>query len=139
MTRGEIAKQNFLSGLNCSNAVVLAFKDLIKVDEKTLLGLSVGFGGGLARQRLTCGAVSGIAIVLGYIHKDKTKQEIYEIIQNACNDYKKEVGSLICGELLSGVKTKEGLVAEERNEEYYKKRPCADLCLLAGNVIEKYI
>ena len=29
MTKGEIAKENFMTGLNCSQAVVLAFKEEI--------------------------------------------------------------------------------------------------------------
>ena len=36
MTRAQQAKENFLHGLNCSQAVVMAFADLLDVPEETL-------------------------------------------------------------------------------------------------------
>lgn len=141
MTKGELSKQNFLSGLNCCQAVVLAFKDEIGLPEQTLKKLAIGFGGGFARQRLTCGAVSGMGIVLSCLLSDgENKGEIYAIIQEACFRFKKETGSIICGELLSGAAAKSTSPSpEKRTEEYYKKRPCADLCELAADVADKLI
>ena len=139
--KGEIAKENFLQGYNCCQAVVLAFKDEMGITEETLKKLSIGFGGGLARQRLTCGAVSGMAIVLGALKSDgKDKGYIYSLIQRACEEFKAETGSIICAEMLSGEILKDkSAIPEERTAEYYKKRPCADLCYLAAEIAEKYI
>ena len=137
--KGKVAKENFLSGLNCTQSVVLAFKDELGIDGDILKNLSAGFGGGLARLRLTCGAVSGMAMVLSAYFKDKPKSELYSIIQKACGCFEKEVGSLICGELLKGVVTTEGSTPENRTEAYYKKRPCAELCQLAGDIIYNII
>lgn len=141
MSKGEIAKENFMKGLNCSQAVVLAFKDEIGLPEETLKKLSVGFGGGFARQRLICGAVSGMNIVLSYILSDgENKGRIYAFVQEACERFKKETGSIICGELLSGEAAKNlSPTPEERTPEYYKKRPCADLCQLAADIAEEII
>ena len=141
MSKGEIAKENFMKGLNCSQAVVLAFKDEIGLPEETLKKLSVGFGGGFARQRLICGAVSGMNIVLSYILSDgENKVRIYALVQEACERFKKETGSIICGELLSGEAAKNlSPTPEERTPEYYKKRPCADLCKLAADIAEEII
>jgi len=139
--KGEIAKANFLSGRNCAQAVVLAFIDEMGLSEEQLKKLSIGFGGGLARQRLTCGAVSGMAMVISYLKSDgENKAEIYALIKSACDEFKAETGSLICAEMLSGEILKEkSCVPEERTTEYYKKRPCADLCFLAAEIAEKYI
>ena len=141
MSKGEIAKQNFLGGLNCCQAVVLAFKDEIGLPEETLKKLSIGFGGGFARQRLICGAVSGLNIVLSNILSDGAdKGKIYAIIQNACERFKAETGSIICGELLTGAVAKDNSPRpEQRTPEYYKKRPCADLCFLAADIAEEII
>lgn len=141
MNKGEMAKENFLSGMNCCQSVVLAFKDEIGLHEETLKKLSIGFGAGFARQRLICGAVSGMNIVLSYILSDGVdKGKIYAIIQNACERFKEETGSIICGELLSGAVAKNtSPVPEERTEKYYKKRPCADLCSLAAEITEEII
>ncbi len=141
MDKGQIAVDNFKSGLNCAQAVVLAFKDELKLDELTLKKLSIAFGGGLGRQRLTCGAVSGMCMVLGaLLSNGNDRLFIYDIVQKACADFKAEVGSIICGELLDGVSiNKLSPKPEERTEEYYKKRPCAELCRLASQITQKYL
>ena len=139
--KGDVAKANFLSGLNCAEAVVLAFKDEMALSEEQLKKLSIGFGGGLARQRLTCGAVSGMAMVISYLKSDgENKAEIYGLIKSACDEFKAETGSLICAEMLSGEILKDSsTVPEKRTPEYYKKRPCAYLCYLAAEIAERYI
>ncbi len=139
--KGEIAKGYFLKGLNCCQAVVLAFRDELNLSEEDIKRLSIGFGGGLARLRLTCGAVSGMAMVISAVKSDgNDKGYIYSLIQKACEEFKAETGSLICGEMLSGEILKDkSAIPEERTPEYYKKRPCADLCYLAAEIAEKYI
>lgn len=141
MTKGEIAEKIFLEGKNCSTAVVLAFKEELNIDELTLKKIAIGFGGGLGRQRLTCGAVLGMCMVLSLLLSDgENKQEIYSIIQSACLDFKREVGSLICSDLLSKkVNFDSSPNPEARSKEYYKKRPCAEMCKIAGDIAEKYL
>ncbi len=140
MTKGEIAKENFQKGLNCAQSVVLAFSEQIGLSEEVLKKASIGFGGGLGRQRLTCGAVSGMCMVLSLLKSDGVDRlPIYSLIQQACADFKKEVGSLSCAELLEGVTSDSSPVPEARTESYYKKRPCAELCEIAANITEKYL
>ena len=67
MSRGDIAKSYFLQGYNCAQAVLLAFEDAIGLDRDALLKLTLPFGGGMGRLRLTCGAVSGMVMALGLI------------------------------------------------------------------------
>ena len=68
--RGEIAKKNFLSGMNCCQAVLLAFSDLTGLDEATALKMAAPFGGGVGRMREVCGTVSGMCMVLGMLFYD---------------------------------------------------------------------
>lgn len=121
--------------------MALAFSDIISTDEITLARLSIGFGGGLARQRLTCGAVSAMAMILGGVLSDgQDRKYIYALIQRACGEFKKRTGSLICGELLSGSAAVDTSPApDERTEEYYKSRPCADLIKLAADIVQKIL
>ena len=141
MKRKDVAREYFLSGKNCSVSVVLAFCDLMGIDEETASKLSIGFGGGFARQRLTCGAVSAMAMVLGALKSDgKDRKTIYELIQKACEEFKKRAGSLVCGELLSGAAASDTSAAPEaRTEAYYKKRPCAELVELAAEILENIL
>ena len=61
------AEELFHEGYNCSQSVVLAFADLTGVDEALLEKISIGLGGGVGRLREVCGAVSGMAMVAGFI------------------------------------------------------------------------
>lgn len=146
MSRAEKAKGYFMQGYACSQAVVLAFADLVNVSEDDLKKLSLPFGGGLGRLRHICGAVSGMAIVIGLLFSEaenssENKMKTYAIVQELCGQFEKENGSLICADLLTGanVKAEVGGVAEKRTEGYYKKRPCAELVYIAADILEKYL
>lgn len=146
MSRAERAKEKFLQGYNCSQAVALAFCDLMGVEENTVLKMMLPFGGGIGRLRMTCGAISGMVAVVGMLfskadNTPENKKETYAIVQELCAKFKAQTGSLICSELLSGVNVpvEIGGVAEARTKEYYKKRPCADMVALAAQILEEYL
>ncbi|MBQ7348987.1 MAG: C_GCAxxG_C_C family protein [Clostridia bacterium] len=140
MTKGELAKNIFQSGRNCAQSVALAFKDELGLTEEQISNLIIGFGGGFGRQRLVCGAVSGMVMVLGYMLSDgKDSLSIYNIVQKACAEFKLELGSLICAELLDGINNDTNPKPEARTKEYYEKRPCADICQVAANIVDKYL
>ena len=146
MSRAERAKEYFLQGYACSQAVALAFADVMKLDEATIAKISLPLGGGLGRLRLTCGALSGMALVIGAAvaeaeNTPENKARTYAITQELCNQFKAENGSLICAELLAGVNVpvEIGGEAEKRTESYYKKRPCAELVYSAASILEAYL
>lgn len=145
MTRPEKAKQLFLSGFNCSQAVVGAFIDDFAIDFDTAMKLSSSFGGGMGRMREVCGAVSGAFMIAGlkcgYCDPcDKAaKSAHYALIQKIAADFKQQNGSIICRELLEGVGCNgkcQGSVPEDRTAAYYKKRPCAELVYIAAKIVE---
>ncbi len=145
MSRAETAKEYFKSGYACSQAVALAFADITGVDKETLAKMTLPFGGGMGRLRLTCGAVSGMVTVIGLLFAESSnspenKKKVYAIVQELCAKVKALNGSLICGELLAGMKipVEVGGVAEQRTPEYYKKRACADIVYDTARVLEEY-
>ena len=146
MSRAERAKEYFLQGYACSQAVALAFADVMDMKEEEISKIMLPFGGGLGRLRLTCGAVSGMAAVIGVLYADaentpENKKRAYAIVQELCGKFQSETGSLICSELLSRMKVpvEVGGQAEARTEEYYRKRSCADMVALAAQILEDYI
>lgn len=146
MSRVERAKEYFMQGYACSQAVALAFSDLIEMEEEMIAKLTLPFGGGLGRLRLTCGAVSGIAFVIGSIfakgeNSPENKKMTYAITQELCLKFKGEYGSLICQELLEGmnVPVQVGGQAEPRTQEYYQKRSCADMVAFAAQILDNYL
>ena len=139
MTRAEKAKSNFLNGLNCTQAVTLAFSDVLDMPEQTLKAVSMPFGGGMGRLRQTCGTVAGAAMCLGLLFPEKSKGEIYALVQEHARRFTERNGSINCGELLSGanIKADTSPVPEARTAEYYKKRPCPDLVYDAAEILEQ--
>ena len=53
------AVDNFMQGYGCCQSVLAAFCDLYGMDETLALKVAAGFGGGVGRLRMMCGAVSG--------------------------------------------------------------------------------
>nr|DAZ12816.1 MAG TPA: hypothetical protein [Caudoviricetes sp.] len=146
MSKGDIAKQNFLNGYNCSQAVLLAFCEDFGLEKETALKISEPFGGGMGRMREVCGTVTGMFMVLGLAMgnsdaKDgSTKKNIYKSVQELAEKFKQDNGSIICRELLGLQKAnKESYVPSERTTEYYKKRPCPELCKYAADILEEYL
>lgn len=143
--RGQAATDNFLKGYNCTQAVVLAFADLLEMDEKILLRMSSSFGGGMGRLREVCGTVSGMFIVAGllYGYDDpgafEEKAVHYGRIQELARIFRAYQGSIVCRELLGLGGGAESPVPEKRTADYYQKRPCAELAGLAAAILEHYI
>ena len=145
MTKKEIAKNYFLQGYNCAQAVFLAFAKEEGLNEETALKIAASFGGGLGAQREVCGTVSGMAMALGLKRGYTTpkdyaaKQKHYLAVQELCAEFKKQNGSIICRELLGLDKNNLPLAPEKRTSEYYKKRPCAELVACAAEILEEYL
>lgn len=141
MTRAEQAKQNFLTGDTCAQAVLLAFAGDLNADCALLRNISRPFGGGMGRLRLTCGGVSGGVMALGLFFPDLTKSELYALVQEYARRYSARFGSCICGELLAGagVRADTSVQAEPRTPEYYKKRPCPELVYGAAEILEELL
>ena len=146
MSKGDIAKQNFMNGYNCSQAVLLAFCEDFGLEKETALKISEPFGGGMGRMREVCGTVTGMFMVIGLAmgndnsKVNTTKKNVYKSVQELAAKFKEDNGSIICRELLGLQKAnKESYVPSERTNEYYKKRPCPELCKYAADILEEYL
>lgn len=142
MSRGDRAKENFMKGNSCAQAVLLAFSDLFDADERTIKSVAAPFGAGMGRLRLTCGSVSGMMMAFGWIVGDRlSKNQLYAAVQELSRRFSARNGSVICGELLrgKGIEASTSPQAEERTAEYYKKRPCPELCFDAAEILEEYL
>ena len=145
MSRADRAEELFRQGYNCSQSVFAAFADAVGMTTEEAAKLASPFGAGFGKLREVCGAVSGAAMVLGLVkgYSDPTDREAkkahYRLIQDFCARFKEQNGSIVCRELLSGVKTNENGIPEKRTEEYYQKRPCPELVRQAAEIVEELI
>lgn len=144
--QGDAAYAWFLKGYNCSQSVVAAFAPQIGLTEETALRLSAGFGAGIGRMREVCGAFCGVVTVLSMVYADpadpKDKSRMYALVQEAAEQYRsRNGGSIICRELLAkaGAAPAGGTAAENRTADYYKKRPCPELCRLCADLCAEFI
>ena len=95
--RGEEAYSHFLEGYNCTQSILMAYKDFFPEESfSTILSLSSSFGGGMGRLREVCGTVSGAFIVLGSIYGYNTPRDnerktvLYGAIQEFASLFEKE-------------------------------------------------
>lgn len=145
MTRREIAMDNFLKGYNCSQSIILAFEDMLPVDKELLSKMASSFGGGMGRLREVCGSVSGMFMIVGFLYgydgpeTGSVKADHYARIQELARRFEEKHGSIVCREML-GLSVKHDVpVPEARTNEYYKKRPCAEIIGDAAEILEQYI
>ena len=145
MTRRELAKENFMNGYNCSQALVLAFEDMVPIDRESLLKLASSFGGGMGRLREVCGSVSGMFMIAGLLYgydgpeTGQVKADHYARIQELARRFEETHGSIVCREMLGLNVKHDAPTPEARTKEYYKKRPCPDIVGDAAEILEKYI
>ncbi|MGI6153740.1 MAG: C-GCAxxG-C-C family protein [Christensenellaceae bacterium] len=143
--RSAAAKRYFLKGYSCSQAVVLAFLDILDIERETAVRIAGPFGGGMGRLREVCGAFSGALIVLGeqmgYAapEEHEQKKRLYRQVQKMAAIFEEKNGSIICRELLGLRKNEAGGMPDERTSAYYKTRPCADLCAFAASALEQIL
>lgn len=135
----------FESGYNCSQAVFMAYADLYDFDVETAAKIASSFGGGMGRLREVCGAVSGMFMVIGLqypandVKDKKAKSDNYEIVQKTAKEFKQEMGSYICADILKIKRAPEDAVPSERNAKYYALRPCSRCVAMAADIVGKQV
>ena len=117
-------------GYNCAQAVVCNYCDLYGIDEKTAFMMAEGFGAGMGSMENTCGAISGLIMLLGLqsssgTSESLTKAETYKIAKELTAKFKEKNGSFICAEL-------KGLTGKP------VKRSCAGCIEDACQIFEEY-
>lgn len=141
----EEACRLFAEGLNCAQAVFTAFSDVTGMDRETAMKLSSSFGGGMGRMREVCGTCSAMFMVAGmlygpgegFTHEEKT--EHYRRIQELAAQFKEKHGTIICLDLLKGLKVTKDPEPEKRTEQYYKVRPCIKFVRTAAEILDRYL
>lgn len=146
--RVQRAVDFFMQGYGCCQSVVAAFADMYGLDEVMAKRLAAGFGGGVGRMRMMCGAVSGIVMLVGLDcgqtegSDREGKSACYKVVQELLAQSKELNGSIICAEILGlkgHEKAQSSYVASARTAEYYKSRPCAAKVESAARIFAGYL
>lgn len=135
-----------MQGFNCSQSVVAAYADLYGFTEEQALKMSAGFGAGIGRMRMSCGAFNALALLAGLDCGSATpgdregKSYNYKVVQQLAARFREAHGTLICAELLK-LKRDAPLSyeASERTAEYYRTRPCVNQIVSAAMIFADYL
>ena len=137
------AAQLFLDGYNCAQAITVAFSDVTGLDKDFSARMASSFGGGIGRLREVCGAVSGMVMVAGILYgydansEESAKKEHYTLVQELAGKFREEVGSIVCRDILKNPPSDPN--PTPRTEEFYKKRPCTRMVMVAAKILDDYI
>lgn len=94
-------------GFNCAEATFLAAKEVMKLKEDLPSAAATGFGAGIGRHGLICGALAGAVMAAGlYAGRNSPAQkELYSQLQAAVFEilqrFERQHGSVNCRDLVS--------------------------------------
>ena len=91
--RVAAARELHNRGMNCCQSVVMAYADMLPVDNDTAMKMCAPFGRGISGLRETCGCVTGIALVCGLCDQGM-------MVKGLGNRFREENGDLNCYKLL---------------------------------------
>ncbi len=109
MNKDEKAIGYFRNKFNCAQSTFTVFGQDYGLSENDCLKVSCGFGAGMGRQQLTCGAVTGAMMALGMRFgkalndPEENKSETYNKTRQLFNEFAKINGSTSCRQLLNGL------------------------------------
>lgn len=140
--RAEQAVVNFQAGNNCAQSVLLAYADVLGLTQEQAAMVSVGFGGGMGRLRLHCGAFSAAVMLAGILEGEdgalkEHRPQTYARVQTIYRRFMERNGTISCAELLGKAGVPEDPTPEERTPEYYARRPCARVIRSACEMIDE--
>ncbi len=135
------AEQYFLEGNNCAQSVLMAYADVLGLTREQAAMISVGFGGGMGRLRLHCGAFSAAVMLAGVLEGKagalkEHRPQTYARVQEIHRQFIQRNGTISCAELLGRAGVPENPTPEERTPEYYAKRPCGRIIRSACQMID---
>jgi len=109
MKKSEKAVEYFRNKFNCSQSVFAVFAPEYGIPENDSLKVACAFGGGMGRQQLTCGAVTGALMAIGLKYgkalndPEENKQITYAKTKEFFEEFKKIHSSVNCRDLLNGL------------------------------------
>jgi len=109
MKKSEKAVEYFRNKFNCSQSVFVVFAADKGISENDSLKVACAFGGGMGRQQLTCGAVTGALMAIGMKYgkalndPEENKQLTYAKTREFFEEFNKIHGSTNCRDLLNGL------------------------------------
>ena len=102
--RINLALTYYHNRYNCTQAVLCAYSDDLKLDHNFLCRLGIGFGSGIgASFKGTCGAINGAVMVLDLLNQELPEKRIaYANAKKITEEFIKRNSTITCG-VLKGI------------------------------------
>lgn len=109
MTKSELAVYKYHQGYNCAQAVACAFAEELGIEESVMYKMCEGFGAGMGTGCGICGALSGAALLAGFLNSNgdidnagATKASTYKLAGAIQRQFQDKVGSIVCKDIKMG-------------------------------------
>lgn len=118
-SRINTALEKKKNGYNCCQAIVCAYADVLGINEKDLFKLTEGMGLGVSRLKQTCGAVTGMIMVAGFMNSTgnlvtpNSKNSTYNLGNDLAEKFKEQNKTTLCEVLLTtGIRSCNGFIMD---------------------------
>ena len=144
MPKIKQAVSTFHDGFLCSQAILSVYGHSFGLERETALRLAAGFGGGMARSGLTCGAVTGAIMVLGLAkghtasNDTKAKAETYAAVNEFIRRFEQAQGSVNCTQLLGHDLGDPEAYQKAKDEKLFETR-CPQFVESAAGILEEML
>jgi len=123
----DLAEKYFDGGFNCAEATLGALAIHFGKTAPNIPSIATAFGGGMARTRNICGAVSGALMALGLLygrsHSHDDRDRCYALASELIRDVQSRSGSINCYELT-------GLdFSQPDGQQVYKEKVHGEVCV----------
>lgn len=135
--RKQQAIQLFNERYNCAQSIMLAYSDLVGIDEDIAFRISSGFEGGIAKLGKTCGTLNASIMLLSLKYGETTKLDVdskmkrRKIIRDFVKEFMRNHNKGInCTEILT----------EEKDKTYtMHSEKCASIVGEVCDLLDKYM
>ena len=141
MSKAKEANSQFEKGFSCAPAIFSTYSEQFGLGEELALKIACGFGGGIGRMGRTCGAVTGVVMVIGLKHgqanagDEESRQETHKLVKEFIDKFTALHGSIECRELIGyDLSSPAGLKAARESGVFEKK--CHGLVYDAACILE---
>ena len=144
MNRYEIALDYFRKNYNCCQSTLLAFGDVIGLDEQKALDIAGGYGSGAGTGEL-CGAINGAIMALGLLTPiDKadplaSKRRTMALAKELQARFQERFGHLRCKDLLANAAGFEATEATPAAKAMGLTKHCEIMVVTAVEIVEQII
>lgn len=134
----------FNTGYSCSQAILASFAPQFGLDRDLAIKMAGPFGGGIARQGLQCGSISGAIMVLG-LHSGRldpedaaTRDKNDKLVREFMARFQDKHGSFNCNQL-TGVDISDFQTREKAQDDGVYDRICPNLVGFAAELVQELI